>query len=673
MPLIIRPYFATEIQEWERVISRRRACIVMGNQGTLLLIGCNNSSLVIDKLCHETIEGDPTVVCFYFDFAARNVQSPVNMLGSLLRQLVNGQEGIPEVIACDFRKEKMSIGGRGLQVSGILKMFQTATTARRTFICVNTLNECMPEDRIVVLDSLGQILRGSPNTRIFRRPQVRSEIERKLDGATTFIMIRATEDGVLRFLCEKLKMDTILDMMSGKLEGDVMKSIPAISSETYVGTRLRACNLELMADIFESRFLLASLHIEAILRGTTVARRRKTLKSIRDGAGLGDAYDATLERIKAQDEEKVRLAITALVWIRHSERPLQVDELCHALAVEIGDTDLDPENVPLIATLLDCCQGLITVDLEASTIRLIHHTVQEYLCSHPGLFNKPHSMLAETCLTYLNSQQVNSYTSHSFPDHGSMPFLKYSARYWGTHTTKDLSDNARTLALTLLNQYEDHISAVSLLEQVLHPTFGVIPTSSLFSGLHCASFFGIVELVTILINAEGCEADQQDCAGRTPLIWAARNGHERVVKMLLEQEGVDPNRPGVYDRTPLGCAAFEGHEGVVKVLLEQENVDLNRPDENGDGPLGSAAIYGHEGVVKLLLGRGNVDPNRRNKNDQTPLVCAAIQGHEGVVKLLLERENVDPNRPDECDRTPLGWAAQRSRRGSQVIAEKGEC
>ena len=58
-----------------------------------------------------------------------------------------------------------------------------------------------------------------------------------------------------------------------------------------------------MANIYEPRFLLASLHIEAVLRGTTVARRRKALKSVKNGVGLGDAYGATLERIKAQDEE----------------------------------------------------------------------------------------------------------------------------------------------------------------------------------------------------------------------------------------------------------------------------------------------------------------------------------------------------------------------------------
>ena len=131
----IQPYFVTVIREWERAILCTRACIVAWNQIILLLIGCDDSSLVIDKLCDEAVEGDPIVVCFYFDFAARNEQSPVNMLGSLLRQLVGGEGEIPEVIGRDFRKEKRFIGGRGLQVSRVLEMFQTITATRRTFMC----------------------------------------------------------------------------------------------------------------------------------------------------------------------------------------------------------------------------------------------------------------------------------------------------------------------------------------------------------------------------------------------------------------------------------------------------------------------------------------------------------------------------------------------------------
>jgi len=419
-----------------------------------------------------------------------------------------------------------------------------------------------------------------------------------------------------------------------------------------------------MADIFGPRFLLASLHIELILRGTTVARRKKALKAIKDGVGLGDAYSATLERIKAQDEEKATLAISALTWVCHSERPLQVDELCHALAVEIGETDFDPDNIPSMDGLLEYCQGLITVDAEASSVRLIHYTVQEYLCSHPSLFSKPHSVLAETCLTYLSSQQVRSFTPNSPLDHRSMPFLKYSSRFWGKHANRDLSDNAKALALELLNQYDGHISAVALLRQIKGPrNRGLAPSCTLFPGLHCASFFGIVELVTVLINSGDYDLNQQDCTGSTPLVWAAFNGHEGAVKVLLGQKNVDSNRPNMSGNGPLGYAAGFGHDGVVKILLGEHEIDPNSQDISDITPLGWAAAKGHEGVVGLLLERENVDPNCQDMNDLTPLGCAASGGHEGVVKLLLERENVDPNRLDKNGITPLGWAAVKGHEG----------
>jgi len=57
---------------------------------------------------------------------------------------------------------------------------------------------------------------------------------------------------------------------------------------------------------------------------------------------------------------------------------LQVDELCHALAVEPGSADFNIRNVPLISILVGCCQGLITVDKEASTVQLVRFTLQEY-------------------------------------------------------------------------------------------------------------------------------------------------------------------------------------------------------------------------------------------------------------------------------------------------------
>ena len=137
------------------------------------------------------------------------------------------------------------------------------------------------------------------------------------------------------------------------------------------------------------RFLLISLTMDAILGETTAYGRRQKLKAITHGLDLKDVYGTTIERIKKQSGEKTRLGIAALMWISHSERLLQLDELLHALAVKIGATNIDTEGIPSVEALLSCCLGLVVVDREASTIRLIHYTLQEYLYTCPDLFGAP--------------------------------------------------------------------------------------------------------------------------------------------------------------------------------------------------------------------------------------------------------------------------------------------
>jgi len=158
------------------------------------------------------------------------------MLGALLKQLVGRFNPVPDTIVQEFRNQKTLIGGRGPEISGILKMFQIVAATMRTFICVDALDECAPEHRVVVLNSLGQILRGSPNTLLFMtgRSHVRCEIQRRLGGGAIFISIEPTEDDVLRYLREKLRNDTRPEIMNSTLAGNILKSIPEASSETYV-------------------------------------------------------------------------------------------------------------------------------------------------------------------------------------------------------------------------------------------------------------------------------------------------------------------------------------------------------------------------------------------------------------------------------------------------------
>jgi len=147
------------------------------------------------------------------------------------------------------------------------------------------------------------------------------------------------------------------------------------------------------------------------------------------GNGLSDAYTATLVRLKAQKGNRAELGLKALMWVLNSERPIEIEELCHALGVKIGAPDLDPENVPALKTLLASCLGLVTVEASSFTVRLVHFTLQGHLSSDPTLSHSSHSTIAEVCLTYLNFKSVGdlSPTLRSAPP--TMPFLEYACCY----------------------------------------------------------------------------------------------------------------------------------------------------------------------------------------------------------------------------------------------------
>ena len=428
------------------------------------------------------------------------------------------------------------------------------------------------------------------------------------------------------------------------------------------------------------RFLLVSLNIDAILGEVTIRQRRKKLEEMTQGNGLSEAYTATLSRLKAQKGYKSVLGLKVLMWVLYSERPLRVEELRHALGVEIGSADLDPENVPALRTLVASCLGLITVEASSSTVRLVHFTLQEYLLSDPTLFHSPHSAIAEVCLTYLNFRSIRCLSPALYWAPSTTPLLEYASIYWERHARRGMVENIKILALRLLDRFDKHVSAKLLLsyhgiswfgEQYYRGTAG----STGFTGLHGAAFLGIVEIAVAVLDMKEWDVNAVDCMGSTALTWAAMRGHEGVVKMLLEREDVNPNQADTrYGWTPLWWAAGCGHERVVKMLLEREDVNPNQPDTgSGRTPLSWAAKKGHERVVKMLLEREDVNPNQPDTGSgHTPLSWAAKKGHEGVVKMLLEREDVNPDLPDTgSGHTPLSWAAWKGHEGVvKVLLER---
>jgi len=201
-----------------------------------MLTSCDVSSLVIDELCGQDGERGATVACFYFDFAAREEQSPTSVMGALLKQVVSELEEVPEKIVQEYEDQKKTIGGRGPQLADIVAMLQTTASERPAFICMDALDECVPGYRVKILDSLNQILDRCPGTRVFMtgRPHIRAEVRKRLSGRVTAIRVTPRRHDIVSYLHARLDEDTTPDAMDSGLEADILKKIPEDISEMWV-------------------------------------------------------------------------------------------------------------------------------------------------------------------------------------------------------------------------------------------------------------------------------------------------------------------------------------------------------------------------------------------------------------------------------------------------------
>ncbi|KAF2186639.1 ankyrin repeat protein [Zopfia rhizophila CBS 207.26] len=150
-------------------------------------------------------------------------------------------------------------------------------------------------------------------------------------------------------------------------------------------------------------FLLARLYIDSLLDKRTKAKVQCVLKNLSKGSeALNDAYSEAIVRIDRQLPEDSALAKRVLSWITYAQRPLTTGELCHALAVELGEENLNYDNIPDVEDIVSVCAGLVTVDEESNVIRLVHYTTQEYSEQIREKWNPSAQYdISSTCITYL--------------------------------------------------------------------------------------------------------------------------------------------------------------------------------------------------------------------------------------------------------------------------------
>jgi hypothetical protein len=222
--------------------------------------------------------------------------------------------------------------------------------------------------------------------------------------------------------------------------------------------------------------------------------------------GLDNSFNKTLIRIEQQFDGKKELAFEILLWISHAKRPLLVDELRQALAVQLNKPVFDEDDMPMPGMMVAVCMGLVIIDQDSSTIRLVHYSLQGYLQKPTTTFlSRGEAAIAKTCLAMLSLDEFNKGPCSSDRELEvrlqQFPFLAYAAPNWGHHTHGEMEEASKEMVLRFLEDYSKVSSASQIMlisGRTLYGYSQLFPGR--FSGLHMASFFGLKTIVHALLG-----------------------------------------------------------------------------------------------------------------------------------------------------------------------------
>ncbi|EGR51086.1 uncharacterized protein TRIREDRAFT_104180 [Trichoderma reesei QM6a] len=388
--------------------------------------------------------------------------------------------------------------------------------------------------------------------------------------------------------------------------------------------------------------------------------------------------------------------------VTHATRPLRLLELAEMIRISFrGDSTRDIKTTK--GLIRAACGPLLEI-LPDETVSVIHHSFTEYLkgttrssedlqAGYPVLHMGPaHAQLALQCILYLQSgclsavaldtDEAIDYLSQAQWGFGGeqlkyerklqdaevqlrlqYPFYEYAASNWHIHVAKsEAAGHDQTEINAKLNGLFDDGDNMKAWLQMRWPENSM--GARKVTKLHIAAKSGLVSFTKELLYT--FDADVVDIYDRTPIWWAAWEGHAKVIMALLES-GANPDMPDNYSGLkPLHVAASNNHAAAVTALLEAGVDPLTEKtlDDpwvrcgNGDSSIGDTplmyACHDHLEALKAFLPfiKDNLDVLHR------AVAWAASVGAAKNVTLLLEQPGVDVNTAVD-GQTPLYRACEK--------------
>ncbi|UPL02804.1 hypothetical protein LCI18_013738 [Fusarium solani-melongenae] len=606
------------------------------------------TSIVVDFLDSRfDSDSDIGIAYIYCNFRRQHEQKIGDLLASVLKQLTQCRSSLPDSVKNLYDRHKTKRTRPSLnEILGLLQ--SVAAIYSRVFIIVDALDECSASDgcRTRFLSELFN-LQARHRINIFATSRFIPEIMDRFETSIS-MEIRATPDDVARYLQGHIGQLPSFVQRDRQLQEEIMTGI---------------------SEAVDGMFLLAQLYLRLLADKPTLNDIRSAMETFRkQGQGLGEhqkdqvlarAYEQAMERINEQMPGMKTLALKVLSWITCAKRQLTTSELRHALATRMGKSELDHGDLTDIRDMVSVCAGLVTVDKESGVIRLAHYTTQEYLeQTQKRWFPEAESAITTICVTYLSFSVFEAgvcTTDHKFEERLRLNlFYDYAAHNWGHHGLNALNAlEDETLSQVVISFLKSKAKIEAACQALMaaklyssHTKYSQEPPRNT-TGLHLAGFFGLRKAAETLLGV-GHRPDVKDTRSRTPLWYAALNGHKAIVELLIEV------RADVNAAPALQAAAWGGHlEVVEKLLAAGANVNVAPADQFGQTALQAAAKGGHLEVIEKLLAAG------ADVNAAPALQVAAWGGHlEVVEKLLAAGANVNVAPADQFGQTALQAAAE---------------
>ena len=158
------------------------------------------------------------------------------------------------------------------------------------------------------------------------------------------------------------------------------------------------------------------------------------------------------------------------------------------------------------------------------------------------------------------------------------------------------------------------------------------------SPLMAAAREGHEEIVKLLLSRKA-NINAKSAQGETALFWAVKGRHEEAENILraagakgpradLEKQGIAYSAPGFVEQ------AGKGNAEAVKLFLTA-GMDVNAVDAKGNTALMKSAGSGTTGMVKLLLAKRS-KTYLKNNGGYSAVMLAARAGHVEIVRALLD-------------------------------------